>query len=133
MRIKDWLSKKEPVIPGPAEQTDSGGDKVRPAAKTSVVHTVIVDRPTKSILKGYKVRQGMWVTTPDGVGIVTGLVDVDSPEGKKILVKVMLVDAAGENKKENAFAPKGIKQASIREIPEARRPSHDVSHLGYTP
>ena len=130
MAIKDWFSKKasEPEV-----VVESGGDKVKQqeAAKTLVVHTNILDRPSKTILKGFNLRQGMWVVTAQGTGIVTGLVEVQSPSGTETHVKVALVDSVGENRSEASFLPSDVRQARLIEIPTARRPAHAVAHLGY--
>ncbi len=75
----------------------------------------------KTSLSEAGLRLGMWVTTPEGIGIVTGVV--------ADCASVMLVDDAGHNKKAQNFTLGSVQQAKFLQIPKARRP--ETAHSGY--
>lgn len=74
-----------------------------------------IDRPAK---------RGMWVVTDDGrVGILTGIAP---------LCGVDLVDEAGETTLAVQVPFESLRQATLAEIPEPRRPDPaDGAPLGY--
>ena len=75
----------------------------------------------RTSLSNWGLRLGMWVSTPEGIGIVTG-VFADT-------VEVMLTDDAGFNKKKQNFIAGSVQQAKLGQIPKARRPAE--AHSGY--
>ena len=87
------------------------------------VRTTVPGLPTyaRQVLDLAGLRLGMWVSTADGVGIVTG-VNADCAE-------VMLVDDAGHNKKKQNYTLGSVQQAKLGQIPKSRRP--ETAHSGY--
>lgn len=75
----------------------------------------------RTSLANWGLRLGMWVSTSEGIGIVTG-VYADT-------VEVMLTDDAGFNKKKQNFTAGAVQQAKLGQIPKARRPA--TAHSGY--
>ena len=79
----------------------------------------------KSLLDSLSLRRGMWVTTPSGIGICTGVY--------KGFIEVQLTDPAGANlgPKQN-FETGKVGQAKHMQIPQPRRPSAEVAKaMGY--
>ncbi len=78
----------------------------------------------RAFLDAKGLRRAMWVMSPSGVGIVTG-VYADT-------VEVMLVDDAGLNKRSECFDSGKLSQAKVGQIPKARRPDPQLAaKLGY--
>ncbi len=78
----------------------------------------------KSFLNAKGLRRAMWVMTPSGVGIVTG-VYADT-------IEVMLVDDAGLNKRTDNFETGKLSQAKVGQIPKLRRPDEAAAKaMGY--
>jgi hypothetical protein len=70
-------------------------------------------------------RQGMWVQTSSGVGILLGL----TAEG---VARVMLVDEEGLNRLEISTSSASLRQATFAEIPDPRKPHPDLGdRMGY--
>lgn len=67
-----------------------------------------------AFLNSKGLRRAMWVMTPAGIGIVTGV--------RSGTVEVMLVDDAGLNKQKEHFETGKLRQAKVLEIPRPRRP-----------
>lgn len=74
-----------------------------------------------------QLRRGMWVMTPQGVGIVTAF-NLDST------VRVDLVGSPDGNTRISGYDAviHEVRQAKLKEIPAARRPSVEHGHrFGY--
>ena len=111
---KFWeLFKKFEEAPSPEQAAEAVSEfrQVRPG----------LDSSSRQDLQNWGLRLGMWVSTPEGVGIVTGTY--------QDTVEVMLTDDAGFNKKKQNFTAGAVQQAKWAQIPKARRP--ETAHSGY--
>ena len=78
----------------------------------------------QAFLASKGLRRGMWVITPEGVGILTGVYNG--------FVEVMLTDDAGCNKRTQNFESGKVAQAKQGQIPKPRRPEAALAaKLGY--
>lgn len=83
---------------------------------------IVADR---HVVRETGLRTGMWVYTPEGVGIVTRLRGNGATD-------VMLTDESGNNRLAVRYAAGRLRQATHLEIPEARRPAPTRAQLmGY--
>ena len=98
---------------------EAAPEEVRQEAVRDVVPGLTASARTS--LSSGGLRLGMWVSTADGTGIVTG-VNADCAE-------VMLVDDAGHNKKKQNYTLGSVQQAKLGQIPKSRRP--ETAHSGY--
>ena len=114
-------------------------DKLRGPAFEARTHVAEPDRPfvNEPKLKAYSKRIGMWVTTPHGVGIMTGC-RIDG-FGEVTLVKPdgtthMTLDAADKAVPDvRVIDMDAIHRAAINDIPESRRGNPAaLSIMGYT-
>lgn len=115
-----WFRKKKEAVSVPEPASP-----VKP--QILVVESKNMDKATNEFLVQVKLRRGMWVQTGvNGVGIVSDA-HPDVPS-----VAVMLVDEKGENKALLVCDPFSLRQASLNEIPEPRRPHPDNGRVkGY--
>jgi|SRR6185312_13743192 len=91
-----------------------------PAVSPNAVKYVVSPAtPNTEAFKALFVRQGMWVKTDQGVGIVTDAHPADQA------VSVMLTDEHGHDKLAVVLPRASISQAALADIPEKRRPSAD--------
>jgi len=88
-----------------------------PISPNAVQYVVAPTTPNTEAFKALFVRQGMWVKTEQGVGIVTDAHPADQA------VTVMLTDEQGQNKLAVVLPRASISQAALADIPEKRRPS----------
>lgn len=100
-KLFEWLLRKPPKEP-------KGNTR-----KVVVDAGKPIGREEKDFLKSLGLRQGMWVATDQGVGLVLGA----DPE----FVAVQLVDDKGENRLSVNVLHHVVKQAKYREIPKSRR------------
>jgi hypothetical protein len=97
---------------------ESAPEEVKEEARVVGLGLTTVDRAK---LGEAGLRLGMWVSTQEGIGIVTGIV--------ANCATVMLVDDAGCNKRSQNFTLGSVQQAKLLQIPKARRP--ETAHSGY--
>jgi hypothetical protein len=109
-KFLDWFRR-------PKQDSQLSPEEKLRARKYVVEVGKVVGREEKDLLKGLGLRQGMWVTTDDGVGVVLGA-DED-------FVKVQLVDDKGENRLAVNVYPHMVKQAKFQHIPKSRRDKID--------
>lgn len=101
-----FFKKKQPVAP------------VR--SPDAVTHVVEPSLPiNKKVLSAFSLRQGMWVMTQHGVGIVR------DAQHNPPAVDVVLVNPDGTNRLEIVLPPSEVTQARLSDIPEPRRPHQD--------
>ena len=94
------------------------------AVQEFVVGTTALPETAQALLAANKLRRAMWVMTPEGVGIVTGVYDK--------FIEVMLTDDSGQNKRTQAFEPGKLSQAKVGQIPAPRRPdAATAAKMGY--
>lgn len=94
-----------------------------PDAQTLVVTVRKKDPEVKRQLADQNLRPGMWVSTPTGVGIVTGVTAPATPgETPKAVVAKVREDGTTSHTDYHEFSE--VKQAQAKDIPHARR-----SHL----
>jgi hypothetical protein len=100
-----------------------------------VVYVPQVPLPA-SVFEAHGLRAGMWVQTPNGVGIVTTIIHQPKEQTPAIeaewYARVMLTDAEGIDLADIYLAPSLVRQATLAEIPAPRRPDpQTAARLGY--